>query len=189
MWDSPYGPRETCFVTLAAGAADSLQSCSCDEYVEACCALSYVHPHFQALRLLSMRQCKLEAIPLELPALTALEDLELSGNLIYDLPSTFAHLRQLRRLDLAHNRLQRLPRVLLELRALTSLNVQTNEELRFDAAAVAVARMPALQELHLPALSSSLSWTAEQVRAAMTVLDVFLCFVGSLAAALLRTSA
>lgn len=118
----------------------------------------------QNLRVLCMTACKLEACPLELPALTALSHLNLSSNLIYDFPPSMKSLAGLSVLTLRRNRLHSMPQVMLQLTALTALDVSDNEEFQFTEAAVVTARMPRLATFSFPTPCAACVWTPATVR-------------------------
>ena len=113
----------------------------------------------QGLRDLCMTACKLEACPLELPALTALSNLNLSSNLIYDVPSSMKSLAHLSTFNLRRNRLNAMPAVILQLTALAKLDVSENDEFQFTPTAVEAAKLPRLQSFAFPTPCRDCAWS------------------------------
>lgn len=128
---------------------------------------SFRHQHvpLQSLTHFTLASCKLEALPLELRALTALQALDVSSNLVYDLPSTLHCLSGLRSLNVRRNRLRTVPAVLTLLTSLSMLDLTGNDVL-YTEVAPRVAALPQLRDFRFPAPFESFSWDRVEVRIA-----------------------
>lgn len=80
-----------------------------------------------SLRRLHAGNCRLAALPPELFACTALEELHVYGNSLAEVPGGVGGLRRLRVLSAGRNQLKALPAALAECAALEALHVYENE--------------------------------------------------------------
>lgn len=86
-----------------------------------------------ALRLLHAGNCRLGALPDELFACVALEELHVYGNCLAAIPAGVGRLRRLRVLSAGRNQLRELPGALAECAAVEALHVYENALRRFPA--------------------------------------------------------
>lgn len=94
-----------------------------------------------ALRRLYAGNCRLGALPAELFACTALEELHVYGNSLAAIPDGVGSLRRLRVLSAGRNQLKVLPAALAECAALEALHVYENELARLPAGLDALAAL------------------------------------------------
>jgi Leucine-rich repeat (LRR) protein len=109
---------------LSLSLASGLRKLIAGHNMIACVAAGWAQ--LTALTHLDFHYCHIMAIDPALGALTALEVLNLSGNLLKLLPATFSRLVSLRMLLVAGNQLTDLPPGLTALRALQEVDVMGN---------------------------------------------------------------
>jgi Leucine-rich repeat (LRR) protein len=79
-----------------------------------------------AIKILTIKDCQLRALPEEISALSSLTELHLPQNLLQELPASFRELQQLKRINLDHNQFRHFPDVLGQMPRVSHLSIDGN---------------------------------------------------------------
>ena len=102
--------------------------------------------HREEVTELHLHNCRLDALPPVVFGMPELRKLDVSVNMIREIPRQIGQLKNLRSLSLSFNQITELPPQLFELRQLTELNLSNNQ---IKALPPAIGRLEKLQSLRL----------------------------------------